>query len=162
MSLIFISITISLLYFGGIAFMFDVPWSISNTYYLLEEKRKGLGILFTMFCYGTGGFLLPGWLDITPSNYQYSCFLSVAGLLFVGTAAQFKESLTSTVHYTAAIICCVFSQVWCIMAGYGMVSLFSFACFLCIAGLSKKKNWMFWIEIAAIMATYISIIMELD
>lgn len=162
MNLIFASITIFLLYIGSIVFMFGIPWSISNTYYLLEEKRKRLGMLFTVFCYGAGGFLLPSWLNITPESYQYVCFLSVAGLLFVGTATQFNESLTSTVHYSAAIICCVFSQIWCILMGFGLLSLFSFAFFLCIAWFSKKKNWMFWIEIAAIMATYVAIIMELN
>lgn len=155
-----ISIIIFLIYLISIVFMFDVPWSISNTYYLLEEKRKGLGWLFTTFCYGTGGFLLPDWLNVTPESYQYTCFLSVAGLFFVGTAAQFKENLTSAVHYTAAVVCCVFSQIWCIIAGFWWLSLFSFTYYLIIAVFSKEKNWMFWVEIAAIMATYISIALK--
>lgn len=155
-----ISIIIFLIYLISIVFMFDVPWSISNTYYLLEEKRKGLGWLFTAFCYGTGGFLLPDWLNVTPESYQYTCFLSVAGLFFVGTATQFKENLTSAVHYTAAVVCCVFSQIWCIIAGFWWLSLFSFTYYLIIAGFSKEKNWMFWVEIAAIMATYISIALK--
>ena len=159
MNLIFASIAIFLLYIGSMVFMFGVPWSISNTYYLLEEKRKGLGWLFTVFCYGVGGFLLLGWLNVTPEGYQFTCFLSAAGLAFVGTAAQFKESLTNTVHYTAAVICCLFSQIWCFAAGFWWLSLLSFAFFLCVAGFSREKNWMFWIEIAAIMATYNSILM---
>lgn len=159
MNLIIISIAIFIPYIICVVCLFNIPWSISNTYYLLEEKRKGLGWLFTVFCYGVGGFLLPGWLDMTPESYQYTCFLSVAGLAFVGTAAQFKESLTNTVHYTAAVICCLFSQIWCIMAGFWLVPLLSFVFFLCMAGFSKKKNWMFWVEVAAIVATYISVIM---
>lgn len=58
MNLIFASIAIFLLYIGSMVFMFGVPWSISNTYYLLEEKRKGLGWLFTVFCYGVGVFFV--------------------------------------------------------------------------------------------------------
>lgn len=152
-----ISIVVFVLYISSVVLMFGVPWSISNTYYLLEAKRKGLGWLFTVFCWGVGGFLLPGWLDITPGNYQFACFFSVAGLAFVGAAAQFKESLTSTVHYMAAVVCCLFSQIWCIVTGFWLVSLLSFVFFLSVAGFSKRKNWMFWIEIAAITATYISV-----
>lgn len=162
MNLIIVSIVIFMLYIASMVYMFNIPWSISNTYYLLEEKRKGLGWMFTAFCYGVGGFLLPGWLDITPESYQCTCFLSVAGLIFVGAAAQFKESLTNTVHYTSAVICCLFSQIWCFAAGFWLVSLLSFGFFLCMAGFSKKKNWMFWVEIAAIVATYISIVIAFN
>lgn len=138
--------------------MFGIPWSISNTYYLLEEKKDWLGHLFSAFYYIVGAFLLPNWVDITPENYKFTCFLSVAGLFFVGTAAQFKEGMTNTVHYTSAIICCVFSQIWCVIAGFWWISLLSFFLFIPIATFSREKNWMFWIEIAAIAATYISII----
>ncbi len=162
MNLIIVSIVIFMLYIASMVCLFNIPWSISNTYYLLEEKRKGLGWMFTAFCYGVGGFLLPDWLDITPESYQYTCFLSVAGLIFVGAAAQFKESLTNTVHYTSAVICCLFSQIWCFAAGFWLVSLLSFGFFLCMAGFSKKKNWMFWVEIAAIVATYISIVIAFN
>lgn len=60
MNLIIISIAIFMLYIICVVCLFNIPWSISNTYYLLEERRKGLGWLFTAFCYGVGGFLLPG------------------------------------------------------------------------------------------------------
>lgn len=162
MNLICVSITVFLLYIGCIVFIFGIPWSISSTYYLLEEKKKGLGWLFTIFCYAAGGFLLPDWMNVTQESYQYICFLSVAGLLFVGAAAQFKESLTSAVHYTAAVMCCLLSQIWCFIAGFWWLSLLSFLFFLSIACLSRKKNWMFWVEIAAIMATYNSIVMKLN
>lgn len=151
-----------MLYIVSIIFMFGIPWSISSTYYLLESKKKGLGCLFTAFCYVTGSFLLPGWMDTTLESYQFTCFLSVSGLFFVGAAAQFKDGLTNTVHYTAAVICCVFSQIWCFIAGCWWISLLSFCVFILVAGLSRKKNWMFWIEIAAITATYISIITKLN
>ncbi|MFR0993170.1 MAG: hypothetical protein ACLSGQ_00940 [Parabacteroides distasonis] len=146
MNLIFASIAIFLLYIGSMVFMFGVPWSISNTYYLLEEKRKGLGWLFTVFCYGVDGFLLPGWLNVTPEGYQFTCFLSAAGLAFVGTAAQFKERLTNTVHYTAAIICCLFSQIWCFAAGFWWLSLLSFAFFYVLPDLAGKRTGCFGLK----------------
>lgn len=146
MNLIFASIAIFLLYIGSMVFMFGVPWSISNTYYLLEEKRKGLGWLFTVFCYGVGVFLLPGWLNVTPEGYQFTCFLSAAGLAFVGTAAQFKESLTNAVHYTAAVICCLFSQIWCFAAGFWWLSLLSFAFFYVLPDLAGKRTGCFGLK----------------
>lgn len=146
MNLIFASIAIFLLYIGSMVFMFGIPWSISNTYYLLEGKRKGLGWLFTAFCYGVGGFLLPGWLNVTPEGYQFTCFLSAAGLAFVGTAAQFKESLTNTVHYTAAVIWCLFSQIWCFAAGFWWLSLLSFAFFYVLPDLAGKRTRCFGLK----------------
>lgn len=59
MNLIIISIVIFILYIISVICLFNIPWSISNTYYLLEERCKGLGWLFTMFCYGVGGFCYP-------------------------------------------------------------------------------------------------------
>lgn len=43
MNLIIVSIVIFMLYIASMVCLFNIPWSISNTYYLLEEKRKGLG-----------------------------------------------------------------------------------------------------------------------
>lgn len=140
--------------------MFGVPESISGTYYLLEERRKSYGWFFTLFCLGTGFTLLPPWLDMTPESYQFSSFLTVAGLLFVGAAAQFKDVFTAKVHYSAAVICCVFSQVWCICAGYWWVSLISFTITMGYSLIRDSKKWMFWLEMAAAGAMYVSIFLS--
>lgn len=114
--------------------------------------------MFTAMCWTVTGFLIPDWFDITSDKLQFTVFFSCAGLLFVGTAPQFKLPLTKTVHYSAAAICCTFSQIWVIFSGMWYLSFISFAIFLTIA--YKYKRWMFWIEIAAFTATYAGVLIK--
>lgn len=152
MVLTILSLIIFLSYVLAVCVAFSVPCSISDTYYKLERVKPRLGAVFTLFCWAVAIFLLPEWMEITPNNCQFLCFLSAGGLCFVGAAAQFKQSLTKTVHYTSAAVCCVFSQVWVICSGGWYMSILSFLIFLTIA--YRDKKWMFWIEIAAFAATY--------
>ncbi|WP_195372988.1 hypothetical protein [Parabacteroides leei] len=158
MTLTIISLAIFLIYLVGIIHFFGIPYSISDTYYLLERRSKNLEWIFTAMCWTVTGFLIPDWFDITSDKLQFTVFFSCAGLLFVGTAPQFKLPLTKTVHYSAAAICCTFSQIWVIFSGMWYLSFISFAIFLTIA--YKYKRWMFWIEIAAFTATYAGVLIK--
>lgn len=158
MASILISILIFCTYTAVMIKLFGIPEAYSETYYLLEGKCKGCGWIFTAFCILTAGFLLPPWLDMTPPEYQYTCFLSCAGLMFVGVAPQFEESLTAKVHYSGAIISCIFSQVWCIYAGYWYISATLIVGALIYLLLKDRRRWMFWLQLAAISATYLSIL----
>lgn len=150
MTLVIISFIIFAAYLAVVIKMFGLPASISETYYLLENRRKGTGWLFTAMCWGVVGTLLPAWLDMTPDSYQFTAFLAAAGLLFVGAAPQFKLSLTGWVHYVSAALCCASAILWCIFAGYWFVPL---ATFLAGEGLALRYGKsMFWIEIAAFVA----------
>lgn len=155
MTLIIISFLVFLAYLVGTVKTFGLPASISDTYYLLERRRKGLGWLFTAFCWIVAGTLLPAWLDGTPTAYQFTAFLSSAGLLFVGAAPQFKLSLTGWVHYGAAALCGTSAVLWCILRGYWFIP---FNCFLIFGWLALRYGKpMFWLELAAFGATYLTI-----
>lgn len=155
-TLIIISLVIFLAYVVGTCLYFGIPASISDTYYKLEKRKKGLGWLFTAMCWLVGGLLLPALLEITPEGYQFTAFLACAGLLFVGAAPQFKVSSTGAVHYGSAAVCVVFSQIWVILSGLWWVSLICFVA--CLYPAYKDKKWMFWIEIVAIVAVYVTIL----
>lgn len=155
MALIHISFIIFIAYVSSMIVMFGIPASISDTYYLLERKRRGLGWLFTAFSWGVAFTLLPAWLDMTPQAYQFLPFLAAAGLAFVGAAPQFKLSLTGPVHYVGAAACCLSAGAWVALSGAWWTLPAAYAVFLGVASFDHK--WMFWIEIAAFVSVFLSI-----
>jgi hypothetical protein len=110
------------------------------------------------------------WLDATPETWQFLAFLSVAGLCFVGTAAAFKEEFVAKVHFTAAGVCAVASQLWIfIVAGLWWVSVGCLlaagaACFVLWRRASRKAgrpqfaNVVFWAEAWAFVSLFASIL----
>lgn len=76
---------------------FGVLNSISESWYKLEENKKGMGILFTAFLWAIG-FLM--FFQTNGSSGFF--FASGAGLIAVGTATQYKQKMTSTVHFAGA------------------------------------------------------------
>lgn len=155
MILVNISLIIFIAYVSTMLLMFGIPASISDTYYLLERKRRGLGWLFTAFCWGVAFTLLPAWLDMTPDVYQAFPFLAAAGLMFVGAAPQFKLPLTGPVHYGGAAVCCIAAGVWVGLCGAWWTLPAAYAA--CLAAAAFDHKWMFWIEIAAFVSTFLSI-----
>lgn len=172
MCLVIIALVVFLAYLVGIICVFGVPASISDTYYLLEKKHKGLGWLFTAMCWLVGGLLLPALLDMTPDHYQFTAFLSCAGLIFVGAAPQFKLQLTGTVHYSSAGVCVVFSQLWTALTRWWVLLPVWLSYIACTAIAVKRQKegvfWyrfrktkpMFWIEIASFAATFLAIFLK--
>ena len=155
MMLAYISLIIFIVYVSSMIVMFGIPASISDTYYLLERKRRGLGWLFTAFSWSVAFTLLPAWLDVTPLAYQFLPFLAAAGLAFVGAAPQFKLSLTGPVHYVGAAVCCLSAGAWVALSGAWWTLPAAYAAFLAVASLNH--NWMFWIEIAAFVSLFLSL-----
>lgn len=155
MALVQISFILFIVYVVAMILMFGIPASISDTYYLLERKRRGLGWLFTAFCWGVSLTLLPAWLDMTPEAYQAVPFLAAAGLMFVGAAPQFKLPLTGPVHFVAAGVCCVAAGLWVALSGAWWTLPAAYAACLALARIDRR--WMFWVEIAAFASVFLSI-----
>lgn len=172
MVLVIISLIIFLAYLITTYAWLGIPYSISDTYYKLENRKKGAGWLFSAMCVSVGGLLLPALLDMTPDRYQFTVFLACAGLIFVGAAPQFKLPLTNTVHYGSAAVCCIFSQIWVGLTCW-WVLLPVWLAYLTYTGIAigKQKEGvfvykfmhtkpMFWVEIASLMTTYLTILLR--
>lgn len=155
MILAVVSLVIFLAYMIGMYVHFGIPASLSDTYYKLENRRKGAGWLFTAMCWGVALPLLPYLLDVTPAGYQFTAFLACAGLMFVGAAPQFKLSLTGPVHYVSAAVCCSSAILWCILSGYWFIPFNAFLIYGWVALRYGKP--MFWIEMAAFTSMYLTI-----
>ena len=143
--------------------IFDIPSSLSNTYYLYNEKKKGLGIIFSIMMVLCAGLLMPAWLDISVgSNFQFLIFFCCAMLCFVGYAPNFKgTNIESIVHSASAIASAVFGLLWVILVTpYWYIVLICAVLILFAAYNSKtlKKCYVYWLEMIAFYSIYISII----
>lgn len=155
MILAVVSLVIFLAYLVGMYVHFGIPASLSDTYYKLENRRKGAGWFFTAMCWGVALPLLPYLLDVTPAGYQFTAFLACAGLMFVGAAPQFKLSLTGPVHYVSAAVCCSSAILWYILSGYWFIPFNAFLIYGWVALRYGKP--MFWIEMAAFTSMYVCV-----
>lgn len=166
MTITLISVCLFIIYISSIIIKYGIPSSVSETFYLLPKNMRWL---FTVFCWGVSIIVAP-WLDITPKSWQFLAFLSVAGLCFVGTAAEFKEDLISKVHYTAAVVCMAASQLWIfLVTKLWYISLFcllisAVSCYFIWRIASKKAgykvsgNITFWAEMWAFISLFISLV----
>lgn len=171
-TLIIISLVIFLVYNIMTYAWFGIPYSISDTYYKLEKRKKGAGMLFSTMCVLVGSLLMPALLDMTPESYQFTVFLACAGLIFVGTSPQFKLPLTNTVHYGSAAVCVIFSQIWVgLMVWWVLLPVWGIYLAYTIISIIRQKEGvflykflqtkpMFWVEVFALFNTYISILIQ--
>ena len=156
--LIFISLTILIVYFWKVIKLIGIPWSISDTYYQLKKHvRSGLWFQIAMIL--SVGILLPEWLEVTEGeNYQCCAFLACIGLIFVGSAPCFKLELDGKVHIGATIVCGLASLLYMIFAGYTTIPLL--LAFPTGFLIYKYDKPVFWLEIWMFISTYISIIID--
>lgn len=141
-----------------------VPASISATFYKLSHKHWFMATMWL-----TAGLLMPTILEVSKPNTEFLAFLALVGMFLVGAAPNFREESEGKVHTAGAILCIAGSQVW--VACNSAWCLFVWAAYLIYTAvhmLAGKKTDsvvtdflntkpMFWVEIAALAATYISL-----
>lgn len=84
----------------------EIPSSISETYYILQNKYW-----FQFVMTSVGIILLITLLNIIPGSIQFLAFLSCSGMILVGTSPNFKEEFEGKVHKAGAIISILGSQL---------------------------------------------------
>lgn len=99
-------------YVAFIWIRYGVQRSISDSYYRLTEDPKMPPLLaqslFTFFCWG---FAFPAMIVGLTLTDNFLIFLATGGIMFVGAAAAFKQSLTKEVHMIGAYGGVAFSQL---------------------------------------------------
>lgn len=143
---------------------FGVPPSLSESFYLLNAKRKSLGYVFTGVCWVEAILTVMCLFDLSEGHwFQFTGFLAGAGLLLVGAAPLFKvegdDKMEHRAHVAGASLCGGFSQLWVILMGMWYLPLV----FLVAASVViwKKGNRMFWFEMAAFVSTYTGLFIQL-
>ena len=102
--------------------------------------------------------LLPAWLECSDKNIQCLTFLSCGGLMFVGAAPCFKLELEGGIHYAATVVCGISAILWVCLSGMWYIPL---TVLPVIAGMGIRfRKWVFWIECAAFVVTYLAVIMS--
>lgn len=158
-----IAFAIYLIYNGAVLRLFGVPESLSNTFYLYNDKKKHLGILFPIMMVSMASLLLPAWLEISAlSSLQFTAFLAAAGIIFTGSAPAFKSNnLEKRVHTVSALVAAVFALLWVIfISKLWFLILIWLAVVLLIAFITKtiKSSYIYWLETVAFMSTFTSIL----
>ena len=155
-ALYFFSVALMTIYLAATIFTFGIPKSISDTHYLW--KSKGKDYLFTFIMWAVGIPILIYWVSVSPDNLQVIPFLSISGMCFVGAACAFKETLTSTVHYTSAGVWSFFATLYFVLVHDWVALSAGAATFVLMALLFiGRKHFTFWAEIACIIAMEIGI-----
>lgn len=149
-----------LTYTVSVVKMFGVPPSLSDTFYLLQNKypNKSTKWLFTILCFTTMFTVLIPWLDISKESIQFLCFMAASGLGFVGAAPHFK-GYEYNIHVAGTIFCALGSQLWLLLSGYWYAPLIALA-IMAIPAFKQKKNYVFYAEMAAFLSTYLGLSIE--
>ena len=170
--LILISLTLFLSYNIIAIKQFGVPSSLSNTFYLYNNKKRNLGYIFTGMMFAMTLTLLPAWLEVGGVISSWSSYLNpliffaCGAIAFVGAAPAFRSCpMESAVHNISAKAAAVCAITWCLSACWQImyVPLLT-AGLVAVIGLitkSWKRASVYWLEMMAFGATFITVIVEL-
>ena len=149
--------------------LFGIPKSLSESFYLYDKKKKGLGYIFTLFMFTMAFCLMPGWIEISEvwsswSHYlTFLAFLTSAAICFVGAAPAFRANkLEGTVHEVSAKICAATALVWCFVVCWNIAYVPAIGAAIPAVYGWVSKTWktaqVYWLEMMAFSATFITII----
>jgi hypothetical protein len=152
---------------------FGVPASLSDSFYLWNKTKKGLGFIFTLMMFTMAGCLMPGWLTLTETvstwshNLTVLPFIAAAAIAFVGAAPAFKDcQLENKVHVGGAVCAAVFSILWICIVCYHIAWIILPACLILVwiaafATKTHKTGATYWWEMVAFASTFITIITQI-
>jgi hypothetical protein len=140
------------LFFGYIFFVAILnKWktlpSISESWYLLNERSKNGGMLFTFWCFILAFLQVATLIELAKEAYQFVGFFTAAGLGFVGAAPAFKGR-ERRIHRIGAGVAALFSLLFTIFSGlFYIFALFAFFyIMLLLLEESVRKHYIFWAE----------------
>ena len=128
--------------------------SVSDNYYVSKHPWT-----FTLAMWTVAFTMLPPMLSATTETFQFTAFLSCAGIAFVGAAATYRQSLTNTVHIAGAVTAALFAIVWAytICPPLPTIAILTAAYIL----LAVRVHKIYWAEITAFVMTYLTYFVSL-
>ncbi|MGM9703184.1 MAG: hypothetical protein ACI3YZ_06520 [Prevotella sp.] len=153
-TLAIISAIVFALYLIVMAKFHGIQPSISDNYYVSRHPWT-----FTLVMWLVAFSMLPPMLSATTEAWQFSAFLSCAGIAFVGAAAAYKQQLTNTVHIAGASTAGLFSIVWAYTVCPPLPTLALIVAAYLL--LSKPRHMVYWIELTAFVMTYLTYFVSL-
>ena len=133
---------------------YGIQPSISDNYYVSKHPWT-----FTLAMWTVAFMMLPPMLSATTEMYQFTAFLSCAGIAFVGAAAAYKRSMTNTVHTIGAVIAALFAIIWAytICPPLPTIAILTAAYIL----IAVRRHKVYWTEITAFAMTYLTYFVSL-
>ena len=143
--------------------IFGAPVSLSDTFYLFQERKKWQRILFPIMMFTMAGFLMPAWLEISEGHdLQFMAFFTAGGIMFTGAAPAFDSSnLENKVHTCSAIFAAIFALLWIIFVAhlwYCIIVWFIVIALIALLSDTINTSFVYWLETVAFMSTFTSII----
>lgn len=165
-TLIFIAFALFVMYNAVLVLNSGVPKSLSESFYVYENHRKGLGYVFTVFLFVMVGLMLPAWLELSDmlnDNFTFLVFLSMTSFTFVATAPAFKiNPMASVIHNIGAWIGAGCALLWCFIVCNHIwwISLIAalIPVFIYIFSCQDKKTIIYWLELIAFSVIFATII----
>ena len=153
-TLAIISAILFAIYLHVMAKLHGVQPSVSDNYYVSKHPWT-----FTLAMWTVAFTMLPPMLSATTETFQFTAFLSCAGIAFVGAAAAYKQSMTNTVHTIGAIIAALFAIIWAytICPPLPTIAILTAAYIL----IAVRRHKVYWIEITAFAMTYLTYFVSL-
>ena len=153
-TLAIISAILFAIYLILMAKLHGVQPSVSDNYYVSKHPWT-----FTIAMWTVAFTMLPPMLSATTETFQFTAFLSCAGISFVGAAAAYRQSLTNAVHIAGAITAALFAIVWAytICPPLPTIAILTTAYIL----LAVRRHKIYWAEITAFAMTYIAYFLSL-
>ena len=147
--LVLFSLAVFATYLIIMAKLHGVQPSVSDNYYVSKHPWT-----FTLAMWLVAFTMLPPMLSATTETFQFTAFLSCAGIAFVGAAAAYKRTLTNTVHIAGAITAALFAIVWAytICPPIPTIAILTAAYIL----LAVRRHKIYWAEITAFAMTYLT------
>lgn len=158
---------------------FGIPESYSNTFYLFNEKVKGLGWLFPVMSIIVVALAMPGWLevsDVVLPKLTVMAFFSAGGLLMVAAAPFFKEMTRDTgrplmdliyrsfhgqglVHTIGALMALIGTFTWiaCSPVWYMLIIVGVITAAVMFITRTFKSSITFWVEFMIYNVIHISL-----
>jgi hypothetical protein len=138
--------------------------SLSSTYYILEEKRKNLGVLFTVLLWAIAITVMCAALQASDGRwYQPFAFFTAAALAFVGAAPRYLQQ-DSKVHYVSAAASAVCSLLWVMATGEWLPLAVFLLAGVAMIWVDKKRNYdtaVFWLEMVCFYAMFAAVRLKL-
>ena len=153
-TLAIISAILFAIYLYVMAKLHGVQPSVSDNYYVTKHPWT-----FTLAMWTVAFTMLPPMLSATTETFQFTAFLSCAGISFVGAAAAYRQSLTNTVHIAGAVTAALFAIVWAytICPPLPTIAILTTAYIL----LAVRRHKIYWAEITAFAMTYLTYFISL-
>lgn len=154
--MIILSILILVGYLWWILKDHNIPESISQSYYYLENKQR---LLFTATIWSIVCLTGNNALEICEGKNEWTIITSLIGILLVGAAPRVNGEFERIIHVAGAIMSGVGSIMWVVLCGNLYTLFYILMPILAIIISNQRKNLVFWTEIACYSAYYTNLLL---